>query len=101
MSFQANGQEAQAATAQHLVVGWSGTGLNVDPTFDWANRDVTATNTMKISEHTKVDTSKLIEKFWGVNNKDTWLSNVPSSFGAVRQLYCYGGLVPNRRYLNS
>ena len=93
VSFQTNAETTAPATAQHVVVGMSATGLNLDPTFNWANRDVTESNTMIISTHAPPDEKKLITKLWGENNNADWFKNVPSTFGAVRQLDIYGGPV--------
>ena len=93
VSFQTNADTSSPATAQHVVVGMSAIGLNTEPTFNWANRDVTESNTMVISTHSTPSTSKLISKLWGTNNSATWYQNVPSTFGAIRQLDIYGGPV--------
>ena len=93
VSFQTNADTTSPATAQHVVVGMSAIGLNTEPTFNWANRDVTESNTMIVSTHATPDTTKLISKLWGTNNDENWYKNVPATFGAIRQLDIYGGPV--------
>ena len=93
VSFTTNADTSSPATAQHVVVGMSAIGLNTDPTFNWANRDVTESNTMVVSTHSAPSTSKFISKLWGTNNSATWYQSVPSTFGAIRQLDVYGGPV--------
>lgn len=93
VSFQTNADTTAPATAQHVVVGMSAIGLNLDPTFNWANRDVTESNTMIISTHAAPDEAKLIKKLWGENKGVNWYKDVPSTFGAIRQLDIYGGPV--------
>jgi hypothetical protein len=92
VSFQANGEEAQAATAQHVVIGAHAIGLNTCEEFNWANRDVTAHNSMVISEHTTISPSKLQKKLWG-DQSSTMFDAIPSSFLVPRQLDIYGGPV--------
>ena len=99
VSFQANGDTTSPATAQHVVVGCSAVGLNEDPTFNWANRDVKEETTMIIATHKNFDTAKMIKKLWGTNKStgttaaDKWYGSIPSTFGAIRQLDVYGGPV--------
>jgi len=93
VSFVTNAETTAPATAQHVVVGTSAIGLNVDPTFNFANRDVTESNTMQISTHTTMDLAKFRRKLWGANNASTMYDDVPATFGAIRQLDVYGGPV--------
>jgi len=93
VSFQTNADTTSPATAQHVVVGASAIGLNMDPSFNFANRDVLESTTMIIATHSPVDTDKFKKKLWGVNDSATMYSDVPSTFGAIRQLDVYGGPV--------
>lgn len=93
VAFTTNSETAKPATAQHVTVGISAIGLNTDPTFNWANRDVTESDTMVIGTHTVINTNKLKAKLWGINNASTMWDSVPTSFGAIRQLDSYGGPV--------
>lgn len=93
VSFQTNADTSAPATAQHVDVGLSAIGLNLEPTFNWANRDVTESSSMIISTHAAIDTSKIIKKLWGSNDATTLWDNVPTCFGAIRQLDIYGGPV--------
>jgi len=91
VSFQTNADTTSPATAQHVVVGCSAIGLNKNPEFNWANRDVTESNTMVISTHTTPDDTKMTKKIWGAEKDVNQFNDVPSSFGAIRQLDVYGG----------
>jgi len=93
VSFVTNAETTAPATAQHVVVGTSAVGLNMDPTFNFANRDVTESNTMQISTHTSMDLAKFRRKLWGSNSSTNLFDDVPSTFGAIRQLDVYGGPV--------
>lgn len=93
VSFQTNADTTSPATAQHVVVGCSAIGLNQNKEFNWANRDVTESNTMVISTHNTPTDSKMTKKLWGAEKDVNQFNDVPSSFGAIRQLDVYGGPV--------
>lgn len=87
-SFTTASDTTKPATAQHIVTGICGIGLNTE--MSWANRDVTNDDSMTISSSTKFMDTTLIEKFWGKAND---FSVIPTCFGAVRSIDSYGGPV--------
>lgn len=87
-SFTTAAETSKPATAQHIVTGICGIGLNTE--MSWANRDVTNDDSMTISTSSKFNDGTLIEKYWGKANDFTV---IPTCFGAIRSMDSYGGPV--------
>jgi hypothetical protein len=87
-SFTTASETSKPATAQHIVTGISGIGLNNE--MSWTNRDVTNIDSMVVAASANTNYTTLVKKFWGSKNDFT---EIPTCFGAIRGLDTYGGPV--------